>query len=458
MPLNVSDTAIASEVSLALTLLIALCSGLVVGLLLLLKLHRKTQKHTAECTALQAELQVQTGLLAQTQTQAQQLRQQLDNAEQRAQQAQQQQAALSAQLSAEQKAASEKLAMLTQAREELKNQFENTAQKIFDNKSKQFSERSQEQIGQLLNPLAEQLKGFQQTVNQKFETEGKERASLQGEIKQLMALNQQINEDAKALTNALSGQNKVQGNWGEMVLKKVLESSGLREGEEYQEQVSAKNQDGKTVQPDVVVYLPDNRVVVIDSKVSLTAYSQYSRCEEDAQRKNHLKAHIQSIKQHIDGLSAKDYHTAFDGQSLDYVFMFLPVEAAYIDAIQAEPGLLEYAMKKNIGIISPSSLLTNLRTVANLWRYEHQNKNALKIAETAGRLYDKLSDSLDAFKDVQNRLDQANKSWNTAWSRLAEGRGNVLRTAEQIRELGVKTKKTIQHEHDKALGHENTDR
>lgn len=432
---------------------IGLCLGtFVLTALLLLLRGQKQQRLTAEERAqLTAQLAASSAETEQQTLQVKTLQQALSDSNQQANQAQQDLAAAKAQLAAEQKAADDKLKLLEQAREELKTQFENTANKIFDSKSKQLGERSQEQIGQLLNPFAEQLQRFQQTVNLKFETEGKERASLQGEINKLVELNKQINEDAKALTNALTGQNKVQGNWGEMVLRKVLEASGLREGHEYKEQVSAKNDDGKLVQPDVVVYLPDNRVVVIDSKVSLNAYSAYNSTEDEAERKTHLKSHIQSIKQHVDGLSAKNYQTAFENQSLDYVFMFLPVEAAYIDAIQSEPGLLEYAMKKNIGIISPSSLLTNLRTVANLWRYEHQNKNALKIAETAGKLYDKLSDGLDAFKDVENRLQQANKSWETAWSRLADGRGNVLRTAQQIRELGVKAKKEISHDHDEEL-------
>lgn len=451
MPFTIPQT-----VALATTVAVVIAVAVLTSLLFVIR-QQKQQRQAAEFSASSA---AQLAALETAKAQlAQQLEQQQNALIQRdaeLSQTKQNLAAATAQLTAEQKAADEKLQLLEQARETLKTQFENTAQKIFDTKSKQLGERSQEQISQLLNPFAEQLKGFQHSVHLKFETEGKERASLQGEINKLMQLNQQINEEAKALTSALSGKNKVQGNWGEMVLKKVLENSGLREGEEYKEQVSAKNHDGKTVQPDVVVYLPDNRVVVIDSKVSLTAYTAYCSAENDRDRKAHLKAHVQSIKSHVDGLSAKDYHTAFGNQSLDYVFMFLPVEAAYIDAIQAEPGLLEYAMKKNIGIISPSSLLTNLRTVANLWRYEHQNNNALKIAETAGKLYDKLSDALDAFKDVDTRLKQANKSWDTAWSRLAEGRGNVMRTAKQIQALGVKTKKQIEHEHDDKLDH-NTD-
>lgn len=436
MPFNLPE-------QLALSTVIAIVVA-VAGITALIFIIRG-QKQVRQQASLNAELELSKNTAQALQLQAETLQQAQQSSQAEASAALQELAGLKAQLASEQKAAAEKLALLEQAREQLKVQFENTAQAIFDQKSKQFSERSSEQLGQILSPLTSQLKGFQETVEKKFVTEGKERAGLQAEIKQLHSLNQRLSDEAKNLTTALSGQNKTQGNWGEMVLKKVLEASGLQEGREYKEQVSV-TQDGKRLQPDVVVYLPDNRVVVIDSKVSLTAYQAYCAAEDDAERQHHLKAHLDSLRAHLKGLSQKAYHDAFGDKSLDFVFMFIPIEAAYLDALQHEAGLFEEAMKLNIGLISPSSLLTNLRTVANLWRYENQNKNALKIAETAGKLYDKLSDGLDAFKDVEYRLNQASKSWDTAWSRLADGRGNVIRTAEQIRELGVKTKKQIDHE------------
>lgn len=440
MPLNLPEQ-ISSFTAIGLMLAAAAITSIVAILIYVIRSQKQKHQQALLQAALDNAQQDQQAL----QQQLAALQQAQSKSQTEANQALQELAALKAQLSSEQKSAHEKLALLEQAREELKTQFENTAQAIFDKKTKQFSERSSEQLGQILSPLTTQLKGFQETVEQKFVTEGKERAGLQSEIKQLLNLNQQLSDDAKNLTTALSGQNKAQGNWGEMVLKKVLEASGLQEGREYKEQVTVQ-QDGKRLQPDVVVYLPDNRVVVIDSKVSLTGYQAYCTAENEEDRKRHLKAHLDSLRAHLKGLSGKAYQEAFGDQSLDFVFMFVPIEAAYIDALQHEPGLFEEAMKLNIGLISPSSLLTNLRTVANLWRYENQNKNALKIAETAGKLYDKLSDGLDAFKDVETRLNQATKSWDTAWSRLAEGRGNVIRTAEQIRELGVKTKKQIDHD------------
>ena len=441
MPFNLPEQ-LSLNATVTIVAVAALLAALVTALFFVLR-HQKQQRLQV---LQQAELERLNQALQASQGQQQASQQAQQQSLHSAQQAQQELAALKARLDSERQAADEKLALLEQAREQLKAQFENTAQAIFDKKTQQFSERSSEQIGQILSPLTNQLKGFQETVEKKFVTEGKERAGLQAEIKQLHSLNQRLTDEAKNLTTALSGQNKTQGNWGEMVLKKVLEASGLQEGREYKEQVSV-TQDGKRLQPDVVVYLPDNRVVVIDSKVSLTAYQAYCAAETDADRQRHLKAHLDSLRAHLKGLSNKSYQDAFGSQSLDFVFMFVPIEAAYLDALQHEAGLFEEAMKMNIGLISPSSLLTNLRTVANLWRYENQNKNAVKIAETAGKLYDKLSDGLDAFKDVENRLNQASKSWDTAWSRLADGRGNVIRTAEQIRELGVKTKKQIEHEH-----------
>mgnify|MGYP000167717385 CR=1 FL=1 len=441
MPFNLPE-----QLSLNATVIVVAIATLLAALVTALFFVLRHQKQQRLQVLQQAELERLNQALQASQEQHQASQQAQQQSQHSAQQAQQELAALKARLDSERQAADEKLALLEQAREQLKAQFENTAQAIFDKKTQQFSERSTEQIGQILSPLTSQLKGFQETVEKKFVTEGKERAGLQAEIKQLHSLNQRLTDEAKNLTTALSGQNKAQGNWGEMVLKKVLEASGLQEGREYKEQVSV-TQDGKRLQPDVVVYLPDNRVVVIDSKVSLTAYQAYCAAETDTDRQRHLKAHLDSLRAHLKGLSNKSYQDAFGSQSLDFVFMFVPIEAAYLDALQHEAGLFEEAMKMNIGLISPSSLLTNLRTVANLWRYENQNKNALKIAETAGKLYDKLSDGLDAFKDVEHRLNQASKSWDTAWSRLADGRGNVIRTAEQIRELGVKTKKQIEHEH-----------
>lgn len=441
MPFNLPE-----QLSLNATVIVVAIATLLAALVTSLFFVLRHQKQQRLQVLQQAELERLNQALQASQEQHQASQQAQQQSQHSAQQAQQELAALKARLESERQAADEKLALLEQAREQLKAQFENTAQAIFDKKTQQFSERSTEQIGQILSPLTSQLKGFQETVEKKFVTEGKERAGLQAEIKQLHSLNQRLTDEAKNLTTALSGQNKAQGNWGEMVLKKVLEASGLQEGREYKEQVSV-TQDGKRLQPDVVVYLPDNRVVVIDSKVSLTAYQAYCAADTDADRQRHLKAHLDSLRAHLKGLSNKSYQDAFGSQSLDFVFMFVPIEAAYLDALQHEAGLFEEAMKMNIGLISPSSLLTNLRTVANLWRYENQNKNALKIAETAGKLYDKLSDGLDAFKDVEHRLNQASKSWDTAWSRLADGRGNVIRTAEQIRELGIKTKKQIEHEH-----------
>lgn len=446
MPLSLSEISLPASVSLATAITVAAVSVFCVALLLLLWHLRKQQKLALELSKSQLGLSARELENSQAQQKIAALQAELEHSVKQTQQAQQQLAALQAQLTSEQKAAEEKLALLTQAREELKSQFENTAQKIFDNKSKQFGERSQEQIGQLLNPFAEQLKGFKQTVEQKFETEGKERASLQGEIKALTELNQQISAEANALTNALSGQNKVQGNWGEIILKTVLEQAGLSEGLHFDQQTTERNDENTVIRPDVVLYLPQDRIVVIDSKVSLTAYSAYCNAEDASDKKQKLDQHVRSIRQHIDGLSKKRYETAYPGKTLDFVFMFMPIDQAYLDATQADLSLIAYGLEKKVVIVSPYSLYPNLKTVEMLWRNHEQNQNAVEIARVAGTLYDKIADSENDLQKVKASLQKAQDQWDSAWSRLATGKGNALRTAERLRDLGVKTRKQISHD------------
>jgi DNA recombination protein RmuC len=450
MPLSLSEISLPASVSLATAITVAAVSVFCVALLLSLWHLRKQQKLTLELNKSQLSLSARELENSQAQQKIAALQTELEHSVKQTQQAQQQLAGLQAQLTSEQKAAEEKLALLTktreQDREELRNQFENTAQKIFDNKSKQFGERSQEQIGQLLNPFAEQLKGFKQTVEQKFETEGKERASLQGEIKALTELNQQISAEANALTNALSGQNKVQGNWGEIILKTVLEQAGLSEGLHFDQQTTERNDENTIIRPDVVLYLPQDRIVVIDSKVSLTAYSAYCNAEGATDKKQQLDLHVRSIRQHIDGLSKKRYETAYPGKTLDFVFMFMPIDQAYLDATQADLSLIAYGLEKKVVIVSPYSLYPNLKTVEMLWRNHEQNQNAVEIARVAGTLYDKIADSENDLQKVKASLQKAQDQWDSAWSRLATGKGNALRTAERLRDLGVKTRKQISHD------------
>jgi len=263
------------------------------------------------------------------------------------------------------------------------------------------------------------------------------------ELKNLQRLNEQMTREAVNLTQALKGDNKQQGNWGEVVLARVLAESGLREGHEYQTQVNLQNEAGKRYQPDVIVHLPQNKQVVVDSKMALVAYERYFNAETDAERDQALSAHLAALRAHIKGLSMKDYHKLKGIQSLDYVLMFIPVEPAFQVAIQADPSLIKDAMEQNIILVSPTTLLVALRTIDNLWRNERQNENAKMIAQRATKLYDKLRLFVDDMEGLGGALDKANQSYQGAMNKLATGRGNVIRQAESFKHLGVEIKRPI---------------
>jgi DNA recombination protein RmuC len=295
----------------------------------------------------------------------------------------------------------------------------------------------------LLSPLKEQLEGFKKQVNDSFSQEAKERHTLVHELKNLQRLNEHMTREAVNLTQALKGDNKQQGNWGEVVLARVLAESGLREGHEYQTQVSLQNEAGKRYQPDVIVHLPQNKQVVVDSKMALVAYERYFNAENDIQREQALSDHLAALRAHIKGLSLKDYHQLKGIQSLDYVLMFIPVEPAFQVAIQADPSLVKDAMEQNIILVSPTTLLVALRTIDNLWRNERQNENAQLIAERAAKLYDKLRLFVDDMEGLGGALDKANQTYQGAMNKLATGRGNVIRQAESFKQLGVEVKRPI---------------
>ena len=267
----------------------------------------------------------------------------------------------------------EKLATLQQAEKRLQEQFENLANRIFQQKAESFGNESKTRLDALLNPLKDQIEGFKKQVTDQYVKEGQERASLKTEILGLKALNQQITEDAAALTRALKGDNKQQGNWGEVVLERILKESGLREGHEFETQVSARNEQGKLQQPDVVVHLPNDKDVIIDSKVSLAAYERYFNSDNDDERARYLKEHVNSLRTHIKALGAKDYHELEAIRSLDYVLMFIPVEPAFLLAVESDPELVTLALNNNIMLVSPTNLLVALRTINNIWQYEYQN-------------------------------------------------------------------------------------
>ncbi|EHU5132532.1 recombinase RmuC [Vibrio parahaemolyticus] len=337
----------------------------------------------------------------------------------------------------------EKLQILEQAEVRLKQQFEHLANQLFEEKTAKVDLQNRQSLEGLLSPLKEQLEGFKKQVNDSFSQEAKERHTLVHELKNLQRLNEQMTQEAVNLTQALKGDNKQQGNWGEVVLARVLAESGLREGHEYETQVNLQSEAGKRYQPDVIVHLPQNKQVVVDSKMALVAYERYFNAETDAERDRALSAHLTALRAHIKGLSMKDYHKLKGIQSLDYVLMFIPVEPAFQVAIQADPSLIKDAMEQNIILVSPTTLLVALRTIDNLWRNERQNENAKLIAQRATKLYDKLRLFIDDMEGLGGALDRANQTYQGAMNKLATGRGNVIRQAESFRQLGVEIKRPI---------------
>ncbi|MDB6195071.1 DNA recombination protein RmuC [Vibrio parahaemolyticus] len=337
----------------------------------------------------------------------------------------------------------EKLQILELAEVRLKQQFEHLANQLFEEKTAKVDLQNRQSLEGLLSPLKEQLEGFKKQVNDSFSQEAKERHTLVHELKNLQRLNEQMTREAVNLTQALKGDNKQQGNWGEVVLARVLAESGLREGHEYETQVNLQSEAGKRYQPDVIVHLPQNKQVVVDSKMALVAYERYFNAETDAERDRALSAHLTALRAHIKGLSMKDYHKLKGIQSLDYVLMFIPVEPAFQVAIQADPSLIKDAMEQNIILVSPTTLLVALRTIDNLWRNERQNENAKLIAQRATKLYDKLRLFIDDMEGLGGALDRANQTYQGAMNKLATGRGNVIRQAESFRQLGVEIKRPI---------------
>ena len=335
----------------------------------------------------------------------------------------------------------EKIAFIERSKEQLGESFKNIANDLLESKSKSFSQSSKENITALLSPLQEKITQFEKRVEETYDKESKERFSLAREIQSLQALNNKISEDAVNLTNALKSDNKAQGAWGEFVLESILEKSGLTKGREYEVQVALKAEDGSKSQPDIIVHLPESRDIVIDSKVSLKAWDAFCSSDKGSDRDALLKQHIASIRQHVKTLSAKDYQNLTGLNSLDYVFLFMPVEAAYSTAVQVDRELFQYAFDRNIIFVVPSTLLTTLRTVQNLWRLAQQNQNANEIADRAGALYDKFVAFVDDLEEVGGRIDATRKSFEKARNKLVSGRGNLVKRAEALRELGAKTSK-----------------
>lgn len=334
-------------------------------------------------------------------------------------------------------------------KEEMQNEFKLLAQEIFEEKSKRITEVNRENIQQILNPLSEKLVDFRRKVEETYDRESKERFSLQSSIKELVELNNRISSEASNLTKALKGDSKIQGDWGEMILETILEKSGLRKGEGYFTQEYLKddlernmiNDSGRKMRPDVIVAYPDKRKVIIDSKVSLTAYVRYQESDSDDEQKKAMSEHLISIKRHIDELSAKKYDDY--EQTLDFVMMFIPNDGAYMAAMKEDSTLWSYAYDRRIVLISPTNLITALKLISDLWKREYQNRNAMDIADRGGKLYDKFVVFVEHMKRMGDYVDKSQKSYNDAMRSLSEGNGNLMSQARQLKDLGVKAKKSL---------------
>lgn len=350
---------------------------------------------------------------------------------------------LEAKLESQEKTALEKLELIINAREELSTQFKSLANDVLDEKGRKFAEQSKSNLETLLNPLAQKIQAFEKRVEETYDKESKQRFSLETEIKNLRELNTRISEDAINLTNALKGQTKTQGAWGEIILERVLEMSGLVKGREYAIQVTLTSEEGKRSCPDVIIYLPENRHLVIDSKVNIVAYERYCTLSDGPERDAELKKNISAFRKHIGELDLKRYQDHYKLNSLDFVLMFVPIEGAFMVAMQNDPTLFDQAFEKNLVIVSPSTLLATMRTISNLWRQEYQSRNALKIAIQAGRLYDKFALFVDDLTDIGSKLNSAHESYESAQNKLISGRGNILSRIANMKLLGARAKKSL---------------
>ncbi|MBF4799943.1 DNA recombination protein RmuC [Aeromonas hydrophila] len=346
-------------------------------------------------------------------------------------------------LRSERLAAAEKLQLQQEAEQRLSQQFENLANRIFEQNSGNFRELNQNSLDLLLTPLKEQLEGFRRQVGETHAQETAQRHSLKFELERLAELNARMTEEAAALTRALKGDSKQQGNWGEVVLARILSECGLREGHEYHTQVNIEVDKGKRYQPDVIVHLPQDKDIIIDAKVSLTAYERWYNSDDELEKAVALKEHVASVRNHIRELGRKDYQQLPGVRTLDYVLMFVAVEPAFLTAVEADPSLVRFGLDNNILLVSPTNLMVALRTIENLWRYERQNQNARQIAERAGRLYEKLRLFVEEMQQLGGSLHRAQESYDKAMGRLVNGRGNLIAQVERFRELGVEVTKTL---------------
>jgi len=351
-------------------------------------------------------------------------------------------------LETESRHAANRLEMMQEHRKEIKNEFEQLAKQIFDGNSKRFAEFSKQNLDSMIKPLQTQITEFKKQVADTYNSESRERAVLRNEINSLKELNEKISKDAINLTNALKGENKQQGVWGEMVLEHVLEASGLRKGYEFEREVSLRTDDNDLLRPDVIVHLPDNRDLIIDAKTSLLAYERYVNAEDESSKAEYLAAHLESIRLHVEGLSRKNYERLKEVNTLDFIFMFMPIEGALAVALEHDSSIYDNAFKKKILLVGPTTLLVAMRAVENVWKYERQNQNAQEIARRAGAMYDKFVGFTEDLMKISKQIDAIQGSFSAAKNKLSDGKGNLVRQVQQLKELGAQTSKKIPKELD----------
>lgn len=433
---------------LAAALILGVCFGLVPALLIARSRIAAAriagrQELTPELAAFRERLENRDAQLRRQEQEVQEQRRKTEQLERERSNLESDRIRLITQLDEERRRSEEKMAVFNDTRQELQMQFKNLANQIFEEKTRAFANQSRANLDTILTPFKDKIGEFEKKVAEAYATEGKERHSLMREVQRLQELNQKIGQDAENLTKALKGDTRAQGAWGEIILERILEESGLRKGIEYDSQGGFRDAEGRLLKPDVVVHLPEDKEIVVDSKVSLIAYERYVRAETEAEREGAIRDHLLSINSHLRNLETKKYDELPGLKSLDFVLMFIPIESAFMLAIDRDNEIFRKAFNQNIMIVSPSTLLVTLRTIQNIWRYEYQNRNALEIAEKAGNLYDKFVGFVADLEKIGEQIESTRKVYDGAHNKLVSGRGNLVARAQSLIDLGVKSRKQL---------------
>ncbi len=429
--------------TLILLVTVGLISGIAIGFLIGKLKFQKDHVEDSQSHSLKLELQLEKERSTQHLNEVKQVSEELRNEREKFILLSNQKASLDSDYRNLQERITEQKNEITELQEKFTNQFKNLANEIFEEKSKKFTDQNKSNLFDLLKPLGEKISDFEKKVEQTNKESLERNSALREQIISLRELNKKMSQEAENLTKALKGDTRIQGNWGELVLERILEQSGLEKDREYFTQESHSTDEGRRLRPDVIIRLPENKNIVIDAKATLTAYEKYVNAESEEEREQHLKEHIIAVKAHVKNLAGKNYNQLFDGGSLDYVLMFIPIEAAFALIVQDGGELYNEAHHKNIIIVSPATLIATLRTIANIWKNEYQNRNAIEIARQGGALYDKFEAFVQDLIKVGKSLDQSKSEYEKAMNKLVDGKDNLIRKTERLKELGAKTSKSI---------------